>query len=154
MIQGEEQNQKGSIILPKPQRSNNYKRWNELLKIQEKKWTKKQNTKPKNQNKLDSSIEQWRCIEQWSCSRSGAWELYGGDLGSRQRRMYGDDILKCIDLIFFIWQGSKFEDVSHCWCQWMVDLQWRVGRCNYWKKKIRQRRKIGPPKRRIGPPKR
>jgi hypothetical protein len=48
MIQGKEQNQKGSIILPKPQRSNNYKRWEELLKIQKKKkGNKKQNEKPK-----------------------------------------------------------------------------------------------------------
>jgi hypothetical protein len=48
MIQGKEQNQKGSIILPKPQRSNNYKRWKELLKIpKKKKRTKKQNEKPR-----------------------------------------------------------------------------------------------------------
>jgi hypothetical protein len=45
MIQGKEQNQKGSIILPKPQRSNNYKRWKELLKIPKKRTKKNKKAK-------------------------------------------------------------------------------------------------------------
>jgi hypothetical protein len=51
MIQGGEQNYKGSKILPKPYRSNNYKWRKEILKIQKEKRKKKRNSKYKTQKK-------------------------------------------------------------------------------------------------------
>jgi hypothetical protein len=53
MIQGGEQNHKGSRILPKPYRSNNYKWWKELLETQK----RDINSKYKTLNKLDKSID-------------------------------------------------------------------------------------------------
>jgi hypothetical protein len=55
MIQGGEQNHKDSRILPKPYRSNNYKRWKKLLK-KWKKGTQIQNTKPRT-NQTKASID-------------------------------------------------------------------------------------------------